>query len=94
MVDTGSSADILYLEAFNKMALARSLLKPVSTPLVGFGGEVVTPEGSIDLPVTFGESPAKTTIFVNFLVVDRGSAYNAILGRPSLNKIGAALHPS
>ncbi|GAA0139895.1 hypothetical protein LIER_01354 [Lithospermum erythrorhizon] len=36
LVDTGSSADIIYLRAYEKLGLSRKHLKPVATPLTGF----------------------------------------------------------
>jgi hypothetical protein len=39
--------------------------------------------------VTPGEFPRQKTIMVKFLVVDRPSAYNAILGRAALNELEA-----
>ena len=38
LVDNGSSADILYYPAFQQIWLGRDQLRPVNTPLVGFGG--------------------------------------------------------
>ena len=38
LVDNGSSADILYYPAFQQMNLGREQLRPVHSPLVGFGG--------------------------------------------------------
>ena len=38
LVDNGSSADILYYPAFQQMRLGRDQLRPVNSPLVGFGG--------------------------------------------------------
>jgi hypothetical protein len=40
--------------------------------------------------VTVGTAPRLSTIMVDFLVVDRPSSYNAIIGRPTLNKLRAA----
>jgi len=37
-VDNGSSADILYYPAFQQMRLGQDQLRPVNSPLVGFGG--------------------------------------------------------
>ena len=37
LVDNGSSADILYYPAFQQMKLGRDQLRPVNSPLVGFG---------------------------------------------------------
>ena len=37
LVDNGSSADILYYPASQQMKLGRDQLRPVNSPLVGFG---------------------------------------------------------
>ena len=38
LVDNGSSANTLYYPAFQQMRLRRDQLRPVNSPLVGFGG--------------------------------------------------------
>ena len=43
------------------------------------------PLGAVTLSVTIGEYPQQITKDVTFLVIDCSSAYNAILGRPTLN---------
>ena len=43
------------------------------------------PIGVITLPVTVGDYPQHITKDVTFLTVNCSSAYNAILGRPTLN---------
>jgi len=88
LVDTGSSADIIYKSAFELMSIGQGKLVPVKGPLVGFSGEQVLPIGSIDLPVMAGTSPQEKTVMVKFLVVEGRSAYNVILGRPALNDLG------
>ena len=45
--------------------------------------------GSIQLVLTFGDPPCQATTTVRFLIVDTPSAYNVLLGRPSLNAIKA-----
>ena len=57
LVDNGSSADILYLPAFQQMRLGRDRLRPMNSPLVGFGGMKVQPVGTITLPVVVGAYP-------------------------------------
>ncbi|XP_062155145.1 uncharacterized protein LOC133863185 [Alnus glutinosa] len=89
LVDTGSSADILYRSAFEQMKIDRSKVIPARHSLVGFTGEQVLPLGSIELPVTAGMYPRQRTIMVRFLIIDRPSAYNAILGRTALNEFRA-----
>jgi hypothetical protein len=62
---------------------------PATCPLVGFAEEQVQPVGSIELLVTVGDHPTTKTIMVKFLLIDRPSAYNAILGRTALNDLNA-----
>ncbi|XP_057515034.1 uncharacterized protein LOC130796691 [Actinidia eriantha] len=83
-VDNGSSADILFISAFNKMKIGLDKLHPFYTPLVGFGGNTTHPLGWIKLPVTLGMEPHQITIWQDFIVVDCPSPYNAILDRPTL----------
>ena len=85
LVDNGSSADILYYQAFQQMRINRARLTPTNAPLVGFGGTRVLLLGAITLSVTVSDYPQQITQDVTFLVVDCLSAYNSILGRPTLN---------
>jgi hypothetical protein len=88
-IDNGSSADILYWSAFRNMEISPEKVIPATCPLVGFAGEQVLPVGSIKLPVTAGDYPTTKTIMVKFLLIDRPSAYNAIIGRTALNDLKA-----
>ncbi|KAL0417247.1 UNVERIFIED_CONTAM: hypothetical protein Slati_3556600 [Sesamum latifolium] len=84
-IDSGSSADILFGDAYDQMQLGDTPLKKVNTSLYGFAGEVVHPRGLISLPLTLGTWHTRKTCILKFLVVDVPSAYNVILGRPTLN---------
>ena len=67
------------------MGINREWLILTNTPLVGFGGTRVLPLGAITLSVVVGDYPQQIAKDVTFIVVDCSSAYNAILGRPTLN---------
>ncbi|KAI8559494.1 hypothetical protein RHMOL_Rhmol04G0178300 [Rhododendron molle] len=63
----------------------------MTMPLVGFAGTPIYPAGQIALPITMGEEGSQITRMIDFIVVDCLSAYNAILGRTTLNKIRAII---
>ena len=85
MINTGSSADVLFYEAFKKMGFTKALLKQERTPLIGFAGETTYSLGSIELAVTAGE----VRKIVEFIVIDHPAPFNAILGRPWLYSMKA-----
>ncbi|KAL0405925.1 UNVERIFIED_CONTAM: hypothetical protein Slati_3906400 [Sesamum latifolium] len=90
-IDSGSSADILFGEAYDQMQLGDVFLEKVNTSLYGFAGEVVHPRGMVSLSLTMGRGTARKTCLLKFLVVDVPSAYNVILGRPTLNTFQAVI---
>ena len=89
LFDNGSSADIIFASAFEKMGLGREKLEPVNACLRGFSGERVLPLGSVQLVLTLGDPPCQAIAMVRFLIVDAPSTYNMLLRRPSLNAIRA-----
>ncbi|KAL2245958.1 UNVERIFIED_CONTAM: Gag-Pol polyprotein [Sesamum indicum] len=91
LIDNGNSVDIIFSDVLRKMDLGNVRLKPIRTPLVGFGGNEVVPEGVIELLVSLGEEPRRKTCMVQFLVVDSHFADNVVLGRPTLNKFKAVV---
>ena len=91
LIDGGSSVDVMCKSTFQKMELTIDMLKPSPTPLYGFAGKKVIPEGSIELPISIGQTEHQKALMVRFLVVDTPSVYNIILGRPTLNALKAVV---
>ena len=85
MIDNKSSADILYLLAYQQMKLNKDKLRPMDASLVGFTKDKVCPVGIITLPITIGHYLKTVSKTIDFLVVNCPLAYNAIIGQPTLN---------
>ncbi|RDX93464.1 Retrovirus-related Pol polyprotein from transposon 17.6, partial [Mucuna pruriens] len=89
LIDQGSSANILYRSALEKMQLPAGLIQPCPGNLYGFGGECVPILGTVELETCLGERPVSRTILIQYTVMDAPSSYNIIVGRPALNRLGA-----
>ena len=77
MVDQGSEANVMYPDLFKGLGLKSKDLSKYDTPLVGFDGRVVIPEGQISFPLNMEGKE----VMVVFIVVNSFSPYTAILGR-------------
>ncbi|KAL0286919.1 UNVERIFIED_CONTAM: hypothetical protein Sangu_2715400 [Sesamum angustifolium] len=53
-IDSDSSIDILFGDAYDQMKLRGAPLEAIDTSLYGFAGEVVHPRGMVSLPLTLG----------------------------------------
>ena len=54
LIDNGSSADIIYLPAFQQLKLDQNRLCPFESPLISFSGDRVYPRSIVTLIVTVG----------------------------------------
>ncbi|KAK2999895.1 hypothetical protein RJ639_023415 [Escallonia herrerae] len=91
LVDNGSSAEVLFYEAFQKMNIPPNRLRKIDMPLYGFSNHPVVCEGIIALPVTVGAPPTQAKLMLDFVVVRVPSAFNAFLGRTALNQLRAVV---
>ncbi|XP_015931684.1 uncharacterized protein LOC107458002 [Arachis duranensis] len=91
LVDQGSSADILFKPAFDKLGLDERELKAYPDTLYGLGDMPIKPLGYIPLHTTFRKGKNSKTLSIDFIVIDVGSAYNALIGRTTLNRLGAVV---
>ena len=91
LMDNSSSADIIYLPAFQQLKLDPRRLRSFDSSLVSFSGGRVYLRGILTLTVMVRTYPVQLTHQLDFLVVDCPSSYNVIIGRPTLNKWKAAM---
>ncbi|KAL0282337.1 UNVERIFIED_CONTAM: hypothetical protein Sangu_2956500 [Sesamum angustifolium] len=54
LVDSGSSADIMFYDAYVQLGIDNAQLRKVNTPLTGFSGEMIEPLGEVMLPLSLG----------------------------------------
>jgi len=87
LVDQGSSADVMFWPTFNKLQLSLDQLRPYTGCLYGFAGDQVEVRGYLELRTTFTDGIASRTENLRYLVVNADSAYNILLGRPTLNRL-------
>ena len=71
------------------MSIGREKSEQAKAHLKGFSEEKVLPLGSLQPVLTLGDPPCQATRTIKFLIVEAPSAYNMLLGRPSLNAIRA-----
>ena len=84
LVDQESGAELMYPDLFKGLGLKMEDLSKYNTPLVGFDGQMVVPEGQISLLVNMEGKE----VMVNFIVVSSFSPYTAILGRSWIHAMG------
>ena len=85
LVDPGSAADLLHLQAFKQMRVPIDHLGSTGKVLSGFNGATMLTVGDIAFPVRAGP----VTQQILFSVVEDLGPYNAILGRTWLHAIKA-----
>ncbi|CAL2267229.1 unnamed protein product [Prunus armeniaca] len=93
LIDTGSSVNVIFADAFKGLGIADSMVNRQITPLLSFSGDLVQPVDSISLPIAFGVAPRKTMTYDQFLIVDYPTAYNVIIRRTALTRVKAHLSP-
>ena len=91
LVDQGSSVEIMYPNLYKGLKLKRKDLACYDSPLMGFDGKVVIPNGQIRLPMQIGSE----VVQVDFIVVDVYSPYTTIVARRwlyALEAVSSTLH--
>ncbi|XP_072062161.1 uncharacterized protein [Arachis hypogaea] len=91
LVDQGSSADLLFKPAFDKLGLDEKELRAYPDTLFGLGDTPIKTLDFIFLYTTFGKGIKSKTLGIDFIIVDVAFAYNALIGRTTLNRLGAVV---
>jgi len=65
------------------------MLRPYDGCLYGFAGDQVEVCKHLELRTTFTDGNASRMESIRYLVVNASFAYNMLLGRPTLNSLGA-----
>ncbi|KAJ8423820.1 LOW QUALITY PROTEIN: hypothetical protein Cgig2_017383 [Carnegiea gigantea] len=87
LTDIGGSVNIITWDCWKKLTHPGRDIVPLVHPILGFGGQEVNPTGMICFPVRFGDKLKSKNLEVDFLVVDVPTAYNVIVGHPTLHKV-------
>ena len=88
LIDQRSLADVMFWVTFNNLLLSPDQLRPYDGCLFGFVGDYVEVRGHVELRTTFSNGVSSCTISIMYLVVNVVSAYNLLLERSSLNRLG------
>ena len=80
---------MVFWSTFNNLQLSPNQLKSYDGCLFGFPGYQVEERGYIELMTTFSNGTPAQKINVRYIVVNASSTYYLLLGRPSLNRLGA-----
>ncbi|KAK8968001.1 hypothetical protein KSP40_PGU007839 [Platanthera guangdongensis] len=92
LLDSGSSVNVLYKRAFERMGLDPRTLIPPECPQFDSFGDRWEADGIVILPVTLGDDRGKYTKMTRFHVFNGPDHYNAIFGRPLLNDFQAIVY--
>lgn len=91
LVDLGSSADVLYWDAFKGISYDITEMILFNGMLVGFSRVQVHVMIHFPVITTFDSKDNVKSIKVRYLIVNVASPYNIIIGRPSFNALEATL---
>lgn len=90
LVDQGNSANILFFNTFKQLDIPESTLQPRNDSLFRFASESVSTRGSIKLFTRFDtKKNAYKDVIVKYVVIHTSTFNKILLGRPSINVIGA-----
>lgn len=87
LINLGSSVDVLFWDAFQKLQLNPSKVKVFRGSLIRLSSKRVQVNDHVTLETTCREGADTNMINVYYLIMDFVSPYNIILGRSAINTI-------
>ncbi|XP_025637420.1 uncharacterized protein [Arachis hypogaea] len=91
LVDTGADSNIIFRNVFDALGLRDADLQTHQHGVVGLGDHFIKPDGIIFLPTSVGQGQRRRTVMAEFVILRDSTAYNIILGRKTLNDLGAVI---
>ncbi|XP_072066669.1 uncharacterized protein [Arachis hypogaea] len=91
LIDTGADSNIMFRNVFDALGLRDADLKTHQHGVVGLGDHFIKLDGIISLPISVGHGQGRGSTMAEFVVLRDSTAYNIILGRKTINDIGAVI---
>ncbi|XP_057745517.1 uncharacterized protein LOC130963414 [Arachis stenosperma] len=91
LVDTGADSNIMFRNVFDALGLRDADLKTHQHDVVGLGDHFIKSDGIISLPISVGSGQGRRSVMPEFVVLRDSTAYNVILGRKTINDLGAVI---
>ncbi|XP_016195761.1 uncharacterized protein LOC107636787 [Arachis ipaensis] len=91
LVDTGADSNIMFRNVFDALGLWDADLRTHQHSVVGLGDHFIKRDRIISLPVSVGLGRGRRSVMAEFVVLRDSTAYNVILGRKTINDLGAVI---
>ncbi|XP_020972873.1 uncharacterized protein LOC107632634 [Arachis ipaensis] len=91
LVNTGADSNIMFCNVFDALGLRDADLRTHQHGVVGLGDHFIKPDGIISLPVSVELGQGRRLVMAEFVVLRDSTAYNVILGRKTINDLGAVI---
>ncbi|XP_072077886.1 uncharacterized protein [Arachis hypogaea] len=91
LIDTGADSNIMFRNVFDALGLRDADLKTHQHSVVGLGDHFIKLDEIISLPISVGHGQGRGSTMAEFVVLCDSTAYNIILGRKTINDLGAII---
>lgn len=91
LMDIRSLVDVLFKSTLDEIRITDMRLEHTNTFLKGFSRWRLILLGMVKLPITIGFASFEKTMILNFIIIDKDSPYQMILGWPFLKMSKAVI---